>query len=127
MTLRARNQQTGGHAAETLAAYERWFEQEEVEGPRLLAAVRLLGFFDRPADPASLRSLCKPPIRGLTEALTGITTAEWNTTRSRLEQTGLVQADESGAIDAHPLVRGYFAQQLRAQNATSWREGHRRM
>ena len=128
VTFDRANQHTGGAAFTAMAAYEQWFQREEVDGGRLLAAVRLLGFFDRPADVASLRSLCDPPIHGLTEPLAGISTSNWNITRSRLEDSRLVwPADERGAIDAHPLVRGYFAGQLRAQNAMAWREGHRRL
>jgi tetratricopeptide (TPR) repeat protein len=128
VTFERANKETCGDAGKALAAYEEWFQQDQVWGRRLLAAVQLLGFFDRPADPTSLRSLCEPPIQGLTEPLADITTADWNTTRSRLEETGLVRAsDQSGAIDAHPLVRAYFARQLRAKNLTAWREGHRRL
>jgi tetratricopeptide (TPR) repeat protein len=111
-----------------MAKYERWFQRDELDEGKLLAAVRLLGFFDRPADPASLRSLCEPPIKGLSEPLAGIGNAGWNITRSRMAEIGLTwPADESGAIDAHPLVRGYFAGQLRAQNGSAWRKGHQRL
>ncbi len=31
------------------------------------------------------------------------------------------------ALDAHPLLREYFARQLRTQQSDAWREGHRRL
>ena len=59
----------GGHAFRVIAAYERWFAGEG-KAPELLAALRLLGFFDRPATPENLAALrAAPAIAGLTEAL----------------------------------------------------------
>lgn len=128
VTFERATRQTSGDAARAMAAYEEWFQREALDEGRLLAAVRVLGFFDRPADPASLRSLCDPPIRGLTEPLARLGNAGWNITRSRMEESGLTwPADENGAIDAHPLVRGYFAVQLRTRNVSAWRKGHQRL
>jgi hypothetical protein len=60
----------GGHAFKVMAAYETWLAREGEQGARALAALRLLGLFDRPAAPASLAALrAAPAIPGLTEAL----------------------------------------------------------
>ena len=40
----------GGHAFRIMAAYETWFGRAGGQGARELAALRLLGFFDRPAE-----------------------------------------------------------------------------
>ncbi len=61
----------GGHAFKVIAAYETWFAREGEQGTRELAALRLLGFFDRPAAPESLAALReRPAIPGLIEPLT---------------------------------------------------------
>jgi nucleoside phosphorylase/tetratricopeptide (TPR) repeat protein len=57
-----------GHAGRVIAAYEAWFAGAGRD--RELAALRLLGFFDRPAAADLLATLrAAPPIAGLTEAL----------------------------------------------------------
>lgn len=112
-----------------MAAYEGWFIGEGEKGLRPLALLRLLGLFDRPADAGCLGALRKAPaIPGLTEPLVSLTDAQWNLCLSRLAQCGLisVQSDQS-AIDCHPLIRGYFAKQLRDQNPDAWRAAHRRL
>ncbi len=44
----------GGHAFRVMGAYENWLAQGREEGMRQLAVLRLLGLFDRPADPDCL-------------------------------------------------------------------------
>lgn len=119
----------GGHAFKVMAAYERWFEQEGEKGARELAALRLLGFFDRPARRELLHALCaEPAIAGLTEPLTGLNEAQWQVTLNRLRKGGLVFVDEvDSGLDAHPLVREYLAHALSQQCPEAWRQGHRRL
>ena len=54
----------------------------------------------------------------------------WLGVLQRLRDAGLV-AQQSGHspenLDAHPLVREHFGQQLREQNPDAWREGHSRL
>lgn len=139
------------HAFHVIAAYERWFAGDTEHGPRHLAALRLLGFFDRPAQPDSLAALrAAPPIAGLTEALQDLSAADWRRTLSHLRDLGLIQvssaAGEAGVaerdaaplspaddrldtqlLDAHPLIRAYLARRLRDRQPEAWREGHRRL
>jgi hypothetical protein len=119
----------GGHAFRVMTAYERWFNSEGEHGRRALAVLRLLGLFDRPADAGCLKALRrKPAIHGLTEALINLSDEQWNITIKRLEQCGLlVPAQEQVAIDAHPLLREYFAVRVRDHRPEAWREGHRRL
>ncbi|MGH8569478.1 MAG: AAA family ATPase, partial [Gammaproteobacteria bacterium] len=51
----------GGHASKVMEGYERWFASAGEQGARALAAVRLLGLFDRPADTACLAALRAEP------------------------------------------------------------------
>lgn len=131
----------GGHAFKVMAAYERWLAAAGEAGQRQLAVLRLLGLFDRPADATCLAALRQPPvIAGLTEPLAGLEEddADWRLTVSALEECGLLSthaevssAPEAGArpaaLDAHPLIREYFAARLREKNETGWSEAHGRL
>ncbi|MBV9492462.1 MAG: protein kinase, partial [Verrucomicrobia bacterium] len=116
----------GAHARKVMASYQRWFG----EGPEL-AALRLLGFFDRPADEIAVAALIKPPaIPGLTEPLAGLRPPQWQAILTRLRRARLLASDDPhhpGQLDAHPLVREYFGDQLRRQRSTAWQEGNRRL
>ncbi len=129
----ADTEEQGGHAFRVVDAYVRWFETDGEKGKRALAILRLLGLFDRPATTDCLAALLMPPaIPGLTEALVGLNNAERNVAFSRLEAAKLllVNRDAAGALlslDAHPLLREYFAQQVRRENLDACRAAHRRL
>lgn len=121
----------GGHAFKAMAAYERWLANGGEEGARQLAILRLMGLFDRPADAACLDALRQPPaIAGLTEPIVNLAEDDWNLAVAVLGNCGLVSVPEaapSGALDAHPLVREYFAKRLREHAQEAWREAHSRL
>lgn len=120
---------TGGHAFKVMAAYETWFASTGKRGETILAALRLFGFFDRPAGIKSLRALrTAPAISGLTRPLVNLDPKDWRAALQRLEQCGLIFSVKGGeAYDAHPLVREYLADRLRRKRPAAWREGHRRL
>jgi hypothetical protein len=126
-------EEQGGHAFRVMEAYEREFEREGDKGQRALAVLRLLGLFDRPLTFDCLGALLQTPaIPELTEPLINLTEAQRNLAFRRLEDARLltVNRDASGvliSLDAHPLLREYFARQLRAQQADAWRVAHRRL
>jgi hypothetical protein len=109
-----------------MASYQNWFG----EGPEL-SALRLLGFFDRPADEPAIRVLLKPPaIPGLTNSLADLSPAGWRAILARLRRAGLLAGEDlhqPGQLDAHPLVREYFGDRLRSQQRVAWQEGNRRL
>ncbi|MCH8806059.1 MAG: toll/interleukin-1 receptor domain-containing protein [Planctomycetes bacterium] len=126
----------GGHAFKTMAAYEKWLAEGGEDGARALAVLRLMGLFDRPADADCLAALrAEPAIPDLTEPLVGLEEDDWNLTLSSLADCGLVSIPEPPSqvsdckshIDAHPLIREYFATQLREKNPEAWRAAHRRL
>ncbi len=134
----------GGHAFRTISAYERWFAESGQEGARALAMLRLSGYFDRPADDGCLSALLKKPaIEGLTESLVDLDEADKNLAISSLQECGLWSIGGAGPatlplidartlidarkLDAHPLIREYFAKQLREKYPNAWHEGHRRL
>lgn len=145
----------GGHARRVMAAYAQWFRAEagrDVE----LALLHLLGLFDRPAEPDCLAALRQPPpIPGLTDpffvesadesgwfrrirhifsantaSFEPISERRWEEALSRLRRAGLIaeeRAGENARLDAHPLVRTYFGEQLERNQPEAWRAGHDRL
>ncbi len=129
----ANAEEQGGHAFRVMEAYETAFEDEGDKGKRALAILRLLGLFDRPVTSDCLTALLEEPaIPSLTEPLVGLTEAQRNVVLSRLADAKLltINREPFGALvslDAHSLVREYFARQLRVQQPEAWRAAHRRL
>lgn len=127
-------EEQGGHAFRVMAAYETSFEREGDSGRRALALLRLIGLFDRPVTADCFEALRQPPvIAGLTDPLPGLSTPLLNKALSRLESARLLTVHrEAGSnnllsLDAHPLLREYFARQLREQQPDAWRAAHGRL
>jgi tetratricopeptide (TPR) repeat protein len=117
-----------GHAFKAMEAYERWFADGDPAARRQLAALRLLGLFDRPAPADCLAALRGgEPIPGLTEEWTGTRATDWNIALSRLQEINLVSVGEEGAVDCHPLLREYFAMRLKEKHPDAFRAGHSRL
>ena len=114
----------GAAAQSMIAAYEGWLG----EGMEL-AILRLLGLFNGPADVGTIEALRKPPaIKGLTEPLQYFKDREWNQAVAKLRRLKLLgQTPSEGALDAHPLVREHFKQQLKHNLPTVWREANDRI
>jgi hypothetical protein len=116
----------GAHARKVMESYQTWFG----EGPEL-SLLRMLGLFDRPADEKAVGALLKSPaIPGLTESLTDSSPTEWRAILARLRRTRLLAGEDShnpGQLDAHPLVREYFGEQLQSQQTDAWKECNRRL
>lgn len=116
-----------GHAFKAIEAYETWFAAGDEEAQRQLAILRLLGLFDHPASADCLKVLRAKKIRGLNEALIGLSDKNWKLALSRLQEINLVGVSEEGAVDCHPLIREYFAQQLKEKHADAFRAAHSRL
>ena len=116
----------GVHARNVMESYQRWLG----EGPEL-SVLRMLGLFDRPADEKAVAVLLKSPaIPGLTESLMNLSPSEWRTILARLRRARLLAGedpDSPGHLDAHPLVREYFGEQLRNGQADAWKECNTRL
>ena len=116
----------GGAVQRMIAAYEKWLG-EGIE----LAILRLLGLFDRPVDLASIIALREPPtIPDLTEPLQNLKGREWNQAVAKLRRIKLLAEPslyEPGTIDAHPLLREYFKQELKRDRVEAWRAGNYRL
>ena len=116
----------GVHARKVMESYQAWFG----EGPEL-AVLRMLGLFDRPVDERAIAALLESPaIPGLTESLIDLSQIEWRTIIARLRRARLLAAEDPnnpGQLDAHPLVREHFGEQLRSQRTAAWKESNRRL
>ncbi len=116
----------GGHALRVIGTYAAWLG----EGPEL-AALRLLGLFDRPAQPKAIAALrAKPAIPGLTEPLADLGDEAWNLALSSLRDHGLLLPADShqpGTLDAHPLVRVFFQEDLETHHPEAWKAGNERL
>jgi len=131
-------EEQGGHAFRVMDAYVKSFEaggktaEESERAQRALAMLSLLGLFDRPATADCLEALWKgDAIAGLTDVLVGVSEAQRNVVLSRLEEARLLTVNRDAAnqllcLDAHPLIREYFARWLR-QRPELWRAAHRRL
>jgi len=144
----ADRKEQGGTTFKMLAAFENWFSRGGEAGARQLAALRVMGLFDRPADFDALREIRSwPAISDLTASLfdakirlfgwefmrTPISNEEWNVAISFLCDCSLVsQSDhiaegQQQTLDSHPLVREYFSCRIQADNPRAWRSAHRRL
>lgn len=117
----------GRSAYKVMIAYERWLQSAGPERQRELAVLRLTGLFDRPMAKPCLRALrAKPAIPGLTDALVTLTEQQWNIAVTRLREVELLSVS-ADAIDAHPLIREYFAAQLQQEQPEAFRAAHSRL
>ena len=116
----------GVHARKVMESYQIWFG----EGPEL-SILRILGLFDRPADEKAIRTLLKlPGIPDLTESLIDLSPTEWRTVLAKLRRARLLAGEDPqnpGHLDAHPLVREYFGEQLRVHRTEPWQKANRRL
>ncbi|MCP4659564.1 MAG: hypothetical protein GY856_29525, partial [bacterium] len=126
VSLGKASRRQGGHAYRVMAAYEDWLGT----GPEL-SILRLLGLFDRPAEGDAIAALRSAPvIPDLNESLVGIDEEDWQWALSNLRECGLLAAADSTApatLDAHPLVRSYFGDELEARHPEAWRAGQERL
>jgi predicted ATPase len=122
----AQDVRQGVHARKIMESYQTWFGEDPE-----LSVLRMLGLFDRPADEKALAALLKSPaIPGLTESIADLSPTEWRTILARLRRARLLAGEDvhnPGHLDAHPLVREYFGEQLRSQGADAWKESNRRL
>ncbi len=100
------------------------------DGPEV-ELLRMIGFFDRPADKGSQRALRKAPvINGLSNHIRKLSEAGWLRTIEKLRKDRLIAPKSSHRpdnLDAHPLVREHFGEQLKEKYAEAWRVGNSRL
>ena len=110
------DRERGGHAGRLFRAYVNHLGEDSPE----VALLRLLGFFDRAAERKLLVVL---------GAIHGAS-AQTSETRvlNRLKDLHLIAFDgPDDPIDAHPLLREWFAAALERESPEAWRAGHQRL
>jgi tetratricopeptide (TPR) repeat protein len=116
----------GKHPRRVMAAFAARFGP----GPEV-ELLQMLGLFDRPARAEEMAALrAAPPIPNLTEHVQPLSEAGWLRLLDKLRQVKLIAPQsrhQPEALDAHPLVREHFGQQLRGEHPQAWREGHNRL
>jgi tetratricopeptide (TPR) repeat protein len=136
-----RNQRITRNAWHVLEAYEQWLASPAGNAADV-QALRLTGLFDRPASPDCLAALRKAPaIPGLTDQLVPLSDDAWNAVLHRLHEAHLFQLRfppvDPGSfaprpearevtVDVHPLIREYFAKQLREKQSEGFKAAHSR-
>jgi len=132
-------EEQGGHAFRVMDAYVASFENggrtadEQTKNRRTLAILQLLGLFDRPATADCLNALWQgKAITCLTDGLVGLSNAQRAMALKRLEDAKLITVSRDAAgtllgLDAHPLLREYFAKRLREEKPDAWQAAHQRL
>jgi tetratricopeptide (TPR) repeat protein len=120
------SEKEGKHPRRVMAALaSRFGNGPEVE------LLKMLGLFDRPADTGSLRALRKAPIiKGLSDHIRKLTDARWLYNIERLRNYKLIAPRSQHRLDdldAHPLVREHFSEQLKRENLEAWKAGNGRL
>ena len=67
---------------------------------------------------------------GLTDALVDLNDDKWRRAVARLREVRLlapVDPSDPEALDAHPLVREWFGERLKATNEAAWKAAHSRL
>lgn len=112
----------GGHAKRVLSSYSEW-----IDDAAELEVLRVMGLFDRPASAHAIQALRAFPIQDLTEHIGHLTEEEFHRVVSRLRRVGLLAERDPhcpDALDAHPLVRQFFREQLQKSFIPAWRQGN---
>ena len=119
-------EEEGRHPRRMIAAFERRFG----EGPEV-EVLRMLGLFDRPADAGSVTALlAAPAIPNLAEHIQELSEADWLRLIHKLREKKLIASEsrhQPDLLDAHPLVREHFSEQLKGEYPEAWQEGNNRL
>ena len=103
----------GGQARRILPYYEELFR-----GKPELDVLRLLGLFDRPADPGALAVVRKLLMKG-------VANDGWAASLENLKEARLIEYnDPAGVVDCHPLVREHFAEEFRSSDPPGFADCH---
>jgi hypothetical protein len=116
------------HARRVMESYEKeWLAGKPVQQ----AIMHIVGLFDRPASGDCVQALrMKPAIEGLTDAIIDLDEGEWRRAVTRLRDVRLLTPRDPSApdgLDAHPLVREWFGEQLERRNSSAWQAANRRL
>ncbi|MEM9605329.1 MAG: NACHT domain-containing protein [Pseudomonadota bacterium] len=113
-----------GHAFKAIEAYESWFKSGDDSAQLQLSILRMLGLFDRPAAAACLNAIRTSNIAGFTDVWQQQPDRAWRMALARLKEIKLIEQSDNGTVDAHPLIREYFANQLQTNMPEAFQAAH---
>ena len=121
-----RERRQGGHARRVMDTYAAWFK-----GKPELSILHMVGLFDRPVEEAVIEALLsKRAIKGLTSKLKKLSQEDWQYSLANLRHAKLLADPNPNApndVDAHPLVREHFGEELQKSNPGGWKKAHGRL
>jgi tetratricopeptide (TPR) repeat protein len=127
----------GRSTMRVMSHYESWLASGDKEQQLELAILRLMGLFEKPMSPGCFGALrATPTIAGLTELFAGLENFEVEAAVTTLIENELLShcggEDFSGSLldvhlDAHPLIREYFAVQLKRDKPEAFQAAHSRL
>ncbi len=120
-------EQEGGHARRVMASYVRWLLENQMFSE--LALLHIIGLFDRPAPPEAMSALLAGmDLNPFTAELDQVGGDVWNRCVDALRGMGLLNKENPewpGTLDAHPLVREHFRDELQRGDGQMWVESNR--
>ncbi len=119
----------GGHARRIMASYVRWLW--EYKRAAELSVLHVIGLFDRPAPEEAMQALLsKTDLDPFTVEHEQVGSSIWYRCVEALRGMGLLNGeipDSPGTLDAHPLVREHFREELQRSNPEMWATGNVRL
>jgi tetratricopeptide (TPR) repeat protein len=115
----------GEHARRVMAADVRWLQANGHEDA--IAILRFIGLFDRPAEPRALAALLADRELGRPANLKQVGDEAWNRCVKLLTELAFLSTKVSGppgSLDAHPLVREHFRDELKTKRQSTWKRGN---
>ena len=112
----------GDHAKRVLNSYIGW-----IDDVAELEVLRVMGLFDRPAGAGAVQALRASAIPELTKEINRLSDENFNRVISRLRRAGLLterDVHSPDTLDAHPLVRQFFREQLQSDFVQAWHLGN---
>jgi tetratricopeptide (TPR) repeat protein len=123
-----------GRSLHMYATYLRSLAEEDEDGRRAVALLRLMGLFGDRAPIAWLTVLCQTPaIKGLTEEIISLSVGERTILLNRLRNTKLLtihrppDSSEITEVSVEPLMRQYLAHDLKSARPAAWSEANLRL
>lgn len=113
-----------GHARRVLRSIEsEWLSDHPVHS----SIMYIVGLFDRPAESSLIATLRTSPSLGGIEPAQLASDHEYADALFELREIGLILPagrEEYGTLDAHPLVREWFAEQYKLSNLNGWKNAN---
>lgn len=127
----------GRSTMKVMVQYESWLAAGDKEQQLELAILRLMGLFEKPMSPGCFAALRAPPaIQNLTELFSGVADFEIESAiRTLIDNELLSHGGGDGysglllnvPLDAHPLIREFFSEQLKRDQPEAFRAAHSRL